>query len=232
MADPDSILLKLENLSVTFKEGHPLFSGVNLTVNRGDIVAIVGKSGGGKTTLLKCIAHMGVYSGRVLLHGQKPQEYGIPNFRTKVLYVPQRPSMLPSTPRVFLRRIEGYAARKEDKDNEQAAIELGQQWSLEDDIWDRPWTSLSGGEAQRTFLAIACTLKNTEVLLLDEPTSALDADTVKTVETHLCSLPASSHSSIQAIIWITHSDDQAHRATRLIRVANGGATEDSIPEGV
>lgn len=75
--------------------------------------------------------------------------------------------MLPSTPRVFLQRIEGYAARKQDKDNEQAAIDLGREWSLEDEIWDRPWTSLSGGEAQRTFLAIACTLKNTEVLLLD-----------------------------------------------------------------
>ncbi|KAG8881616.1 hypothetical protein FRB98_004232 [Tulasnella sp. 332] len=231
MADPDSILLKLEDLSVTFKPGHPIFSGVNLTINEGDIVAVVGKSGGGKTTLVKCISHMNVYGGRVLLYGKKPQDYGIPIFRTKVLYVPQRPSLLPSTPRVFLQRIEGYAARKQDKDNEEAAIELGREWSLEDEIWDRPWTSLSGGEAQRTFLAIACTLKNTEVLLLDEPTSALDATTVKTVETHLCSLPGSTDSSIKAIIWITHSDDQTHRATRLIHVGDGGIKEDVIPEG-
>lgn len=84
-----------------------------------------------------------------------------------MLYVPQRPSLLPSTPRAFIKQVERYGARKDDKNNEQAAIDLGSEWKLEEELWDRPWSSLSGGEAQRTFLAIACTLRNTEILLLD-----------------------------------------------------------------
>jgi len=232
MADSNEVLLKLEDLSVSFTAGQPIFKGVNLEINRGDIVAVVGRSGGGKSTLLKSIAHMNVYGGRVRLWGRKPEEYGTPTYRTKVLYVPQRPSLLPSTPRAFIRQIEVFGARKRNQDSERAAIDLGEEWSLDEEIWDRPWSSLSGGEAQRAFLAIACTLKHTEVLLLDEPTSALDGATVKTVETHLCALPGSSDSSIQAIIWITHSDEQTHAATRLVHVEDGGIREGSVARDV
>lgn len=173
---------------------------------------------------------MQVYQGRVRFRGKDPKDYGIPSYRTKVLYVPQRPSLLPSTPRAFIRLIGGYASRKKDATNEHSAIVLGNEWSLEEEVWDRPWSSLSGGESQRAFLAIACTLQNAEILLLDEPTSALDAETVKEVETHLCSLPGSSDSPVQAIVWITHSDEQAHLATRIIRVEDGGAKEESLPQ--
>ncbi|KAG8954640.1 hypothetical protein FRC04_011073 [Tulasnella sp. 424] len=237
------ILLKLENLTCAYAKGRPIFSDVDLTVKEGDVIAIVGRSGGGKTTLLKCVSHMTVYDGNVLLWGRKPAEYGIPNYRTQVLYVPQRPSLLPSTPKAFIRQICSYGSRKKSEegfDNEQAAIELGEAWSLSSEVWERPWTSLSGGEAQRAFLAIACTLKGTEILLLDayaqclrsystEPTSALDSTTAHIVETHLASLPESSDSSIKAILWITHSEEQTKKATRLIKVA-GAIEEQPIPE--
>ncbi|KAG8892188.1 hypothetical protein FRB99_002902 [Tulasnella sp. 403] len=81
------------------------------------------------------------------------------------------------------------------------------------------------------MLAVACTLKNTEVLLLDEPTSALDAGTVKRVEGFLASLPGSSDSSVQAVLWITHSEDQTRRATRLIKVV-GNVEEQHLPADV
>ncbi|KAG8914651.1 hypothetical protein FRC00_011793 [Tulasnella sp. 408] len=203
------LLLKLENVTCAYSKGRPIFSGVDLTVKEGDVIAIVGKSGGGK-----------------------PTEYGIPNYRTKVLYVPQRPSLLPSTPRAFIRQICGYGSRKKSEegyDNERAAIELGESWSLSSEVWERPWSSLSGGEAQRAFLAVACTLKGTEILLLDEPTSALDASTAHTVETHLAALPESSDSSIKAILWITHSEEQTKKANRLIKVA-GGIEEQQMPQ--
>jgi len=230
MASESDILLKLEGLSCSFK-GNTIFSGVNLTVNKGDVIAFVGRSGGGKTTLLKCIAHMTIYDGRTYLWGKKPTEIGIPKYRTRVLYVPQRPSMLPSTPRNFIHQIHGYASRKGEDNNERAAIDLGEAWSLDEGIWDRPWASLSGGEAQRAALAIACTLKSTEILLLDEPTSALDPTTMQAVETHLASLPGSPDSSIQAILWITHSEEQSKKATRLVKVA-GTVEEQVLPADV
>jgi len=229
--DGEPPLLQLQNVSCTFKSGHPLFQGVNLTVNKGDVIAVVGRSGGGKTTLLKCISHMILYEGSILLHGKKPADHQIPSYRTKVLYVPQRPSLLPGTPRTFIQQVRSYASRKNEENNEQAAIELGDSWGLDRDLWDRPWPSLSGGEAQRAVLAVACTLKNTEILLLDEPTSALDANTVHIVEDHLASLPGKPDHHIQAIFWITHSDEQRKKATRLIRVA-GGVEEEEVPGDV
>lgn len=69
-----------------------------------------------------------------------------------------------------------------------------------------------------------------DVVRDSEPTSALDAGTVKTVETHLRALPGSEDSSVQAIIWVTHSDDQTHNATRLIHVGNGEVKEETLPE--
>lgn len=77
--------------------------------------------------------------------------------------------MLPGTPREFIQQVHSYSARKDDesKDAERAAIEMGDSWSLDSEVWDRSWSALSGGEAQRAALAVACTLKGTEVLLLD-----------------------------------------------------------------
>ncbi|KAG8935682.1 hypothetical protein FRC02_006958 [Tulasnella sp. 418] len=224
-------LLVVKDLSCAFAPGKPIFENVNLRVNEGDVITIAGRSGGGKTTLLKCIAHLGLYRGCVLLHGKKPSDYGIPTYRTRVLYVPQRPSLLPSTPRVFVNNIAQYSSRKDSNTNEQAAIELGEKWSLNSEVWDRPWSSLSGGEAQRCALSIACTLANTEILLLDEPTSALDASTAKAVEDYLTSLPESPDSNIKAILWITHSEEQGKLGKRMLRVA-GSVTESQVPAAV
>ncbi|KAG8969670.1 hypothetical protein FRC03_001542 [Tulasnella sp. 419] len=244
-------LLVVKDLSCAFAPGKPIFENVNLRVNEGDVITIAGRSGGGKTTLLKCIAHLGLYRGCVLLHGKKPSDYGnqklsqtslhtrllirfasgIPTYRTRVLYVPQRPSLLPSTPRAFVNNIAQYSSRKGSNTNEQAAIELGEKWSLNSEVWDRPWSSLSGGEAQRCALSIACTLANTEILLLDEPTSALDASTAKAVEDYLTSLPESPDSNIKAILWITHSEEQGKLGKRMLRVA-GSVTESQVPAAV
>jgi len=231
MTHPSDILLRIEDLSCSFSKDHIVFSNVNLTVNKGDVIAVVGRSGGGKTTFLKCIAHMNTFDGNVLLYGKKAPEYGIPNYRTRVLYVPQRPSMLPGTPREFIRQIQRYGSRKKDVDIEPAAVSLGESWSLSEEVFDRPWASLSGGEAQRAALAVACSLPSTEILLLDEPTSALDSSSAHAVEKHLVSLPDSSDSSVKAIFWITHSDEQTHKATRILRCERG-IREEAVPNGV
>lgn len=48
-----------------------------------------------------------------------------------------------------------------------AAIELAESWHIHEEVWDRPWSSISGGEAQRCALAVACGFPDTEILLLD-----------------------------------------------------------------
>lgn len=105
---------------------------------------------------------------------------GIPNFRTRVLYVPQRPSLLPGTPHHFLTTLQSFRSRqasssptKEQRSatsgnlQDSRAFALAREWGIEPPLWDREWATLSGGEGQRVALAIAAGLPGAEIILLD-----------------------------------------------------------------
>jgi len=224
-------ILTVRDLTYTIpKEKHPLFHDITFDVNKGDVVIIRGPSGCGKTTLLKCLSHLNVYAGKIALFGKTVKEYGVPNYRTKVCYVPQRPSMLPGTPMEFLKTVHGFKSRQAYEESEadaiEAAVKLSEHWSVTRDLWDKEWAGLSGGEAQRLALAVAVSLPGPVVLLVDEPTSALDEPTSERVEKSLIDLCHSPDSSIQALVWITHSDEQAERVgTRTLTLEKGTGNE-------
>ncbi|KAG6851262.1 hypothetical protein H0H93_011698 [Arthromyces matolae] len=188
-------LLELRNVAC-LRDDQAVFDAVNLTVNQGDVVVLRGKSGSGKTTLLKCIAHLIVYKGDVLYRGSVPITFGryscrvqsilttktlvsgIPSFRTRVFYVPQRPSLLPGTPNDLMKKITTFGAHQAHVqalkkshgglyDPSDRALEISQIWGIDPQLWDREWSNLSGGEAQRLALAIALGLNTAEILLLD-----------------------------------------------------------------
>lgn len=103
---------------------------------------------------------------------------GIPNYRTKVLYVPQRPSLLPGSPSTFLQSILSLSSQAHARPkSEQAssafptvharAVDITESWDVDPELWDRDWANLSGGEAQRMLLALAIALDTAEVILLD-----------------------------------------------------------------
>ncbi|KAI0831515.1 P-loop containing nucleoside triphosphate hydrolase protein [Trametes gibbosa] len=246
-------LLELKNVGCYKQKGQPIFSDVNLKIQEGEIVVLQGKSGSGKSTLLKCISHLNTYGGEVLYRGRTPQSYGIPKYRTQVLYVPQRPSLLPGSPRDFLEAVSTFAvhAKPSAKDKAAAAtlglgraapdgidadggaLAVAESWGIERSLWDRAWANLSGGEAQRIVLAIAVGLDTAEVLLLDEPTSALDSDSSAKIEKHLVAEVKSGETRLKAIVWITHSPEQGERVgTRFIRITSGGVREESRDPGV
>ncbi|KAI0362349.1 P-loop containing nucleoside triphosphate hydrolase protein [Trametes cingulata] len=247
-------LLELKNVACYKQKGQPIFTDVNLKVNEGDIVVLQGKSGSGKSTLLKCISHLNTYDGEVLYRGQTPQSYGIPKFRTQVLYVPQRPSLLPGSPRDFLKAVSTFSVHKQSSAKTKAAstlaeglglrpiesdisgheaFEVAESWGIQKELWDRSWANLSGGEAQRIVLAIAVGLDTAEVLLLDEPTSALDSESSGKVEKHLVAAVKSPDSKLKAVVWITHSPEQGERVgTRFIRITAGGVREENVDPGV
>jgi ABC-type Mn2+/Zn2+ transport system ATPase subunit len=92
----------------------------------------------------------------------------VPSYRTRVLYVPQRPSLLPGSPRAFLSTVGAFAARAGAGDLARP-VATAEAWGVAPALWDRDWATLSGGEGQRVLLALGLGLGAAEVLLLDGP---------------------------------------------------------------
>ncbi|KAI9299909.1 P-loop containing nucleoside triphosphate hydrolase protein, partial [Cunninghamella echinulata] len=181
---------------------------ISLNVDKGDVLILRGPSGSGKTTLLKCLAELVPYeSGDATLNNKSASEYGIPQWRSKVMYVPQRPAIHPGTPLDLFNMAKGFQAQKSKTFGDPTKI--GMEWNLSESHFLENWSNLSGGEMQRCALAVALAL-NPDILLLDEPTSALDPESTllveKTLKTRTC-------------IWITHSPEQQSRvATKSLTI--------------
>ncbi|KAG2368601.1 P-loop containing nucleoside triphosphate hydrolase protein [Suillus spraguei] len=223
-------LIEARNVACKKDKKHTIFSQLNLDVNERDIIVLQGRSGAGKTTFLKCIAHLNVYDGEILYRGRSPIIPGVPAFRTRIFYVPQRPALLPGTPRDFMTTITSFQSRKSTSESDLAlAMDISKGWGVDNELWDRNWTGLSGGEAQRIALAAAMGLNTAEVLLLDEPTSALDHHSTKLVEEFILNNLRSPQNGLKAIVWITHSEEQARRVgTRFIQISPSGCEEEPL----
>ncbi|KAI8872804.1 P-loop containing nucleoside triphosphate hydrolase protein [Ramicandelaber brevisporus] len=191
-----------------------LFNNITFDLYAGQTIAIVGPSGAGKTTLLRCIAQLTARDGGdILLHGETVQSMDMPEYRSHVMYVPQRPAVYPGTPSDFMEQLSKFSSLKGRERLD--PVEIAMHWDLSEDTWQRSWSSLSGGELQRVALAIAVSLQP-QVLLLDEPTSALDHETCLLVETTLRNLTC---------IWISHDQAQVQRvATAKLQFEGNGQT--------
>lgn len=172
-------LIKYENIGVSF-ENRKILSGFNLTVKKNQKILLRGKSGTGKTTLLK-----------ILLGFTKPSE-GTIYFRNRVIdsktcwearkeiaYVVQNTDLGEGKVKSLLDDIFSYRANKEKIDHEKLRVFM-RELELEDDILEKDFQELSGGEKQRIGILIALLL-NRNIYLLDEVTSALDAKLKKKI---------------------------------------------------
>nr|CAG8456394.1 14206_t:CDS:2 [Entrophospora candida] len=191
---------KVENLSKKKPDGSYLFKDISFTLFDKEIVTITGPTS--KTTLLKCLSQLIVYDdGHVFIDDKAPEDVSIPIWRTRVLYVPQRPPIIPGTPLDYLKKIRSFKAQQKIVHLHNDPVEISSRWDIKEALWESDWNQLSGGEIQRISLAIALSC-SPEVLLLDEPTSALDQNSCLLVEETL-----KNHSCI----WITHNPEQENR---------------------
>ena len=167
-------MLELKNISKKFKD-RQILSDFNLTVEENKILAIVGPSGGGKTTLLRMLAGLEkIDSGEIIYNGESLpiDELERRNFLGFVFQDFQLFPHLTVLENLVLSPIKTMNMEKNDA--EKKAIELLEKLGLEKQINNYP-TSLSGGQKQRVALARAMMI-NPKIIGYDEPTSALDPE--------------------------------------------------------
>lgn len=200
--------------------------GVDLSVQRGEMVAIMGPSGCGKTTLLNCLSGLDdVDSGVVAIGGSdlaKMRDTEKTRYRaTKMGYIFQSYNLLPvltALENVEMPLLVSGVAAKESRAKAHDALDLV---GLAD--WATHYPSeLSGGQQQRVTIARAL-VNRPEIVWADEPTGNLDSENSEEVMDLLISLNREHH---ETFIIVTHSDAVAERAHRTIRMRDGLIVDD------
>lgn len=211
-------LLEFQNVKKEYKMGTELVKalrGVNLTINEGSFMAIMGPSGSGKSTLLHLAGILDTPSeGTVLMNGENIKDYSgkeqAKQRRTDIGFIFQRFNLMPQ-----LTAIENVMLPMLSPD-EKKARDLLDKVGLKDK-YDRFQKQLSGGEQQR--VAIARALANDPVILLaDEPTGELDTENTKLIMELLKEL---NENEGLTIVAVTHNPLAAEYAKEVITMQDG-----------
>jgi putative ABC transport system ATP-binding protein len=223
-------LVEAKDLVKTYQMGsvevHAL-RGVSLTIDKGEIVSIMGPSGSGKSTLMNLLGCLDKpTSGKYILNGKdvsKLDGNDLAHVRNKeVGFVFQSYNLLPrlnAMTNVMLPL--NYVRGEEVKDGARRAEELLTQVGLKDRIFHKP-SEMSGGEQQRVAIARALVNKPS-ILLADEPTGNLDSKSGKEIMDILIKI---NKDRGVTLIIITHAPEVARRTHRLIQLEDGMVKND------
>jgi putative ABC transport system ATP-binding protein len=227
-------IIKLENISRTYKIGtetvHALRS-VTLNINKGEYVALMGPSGSGKSTLMNMLGCLDTPSGGTyILNGKdvsKMPDNDLAEVRNKEIgFVFQTFNLLPrntTLENVMLPLIyAGYSKPERQRQAEKVLDQVG----LTNRMHHKP-NELSGGQRQRVAIARAL-VNNPSIILADEPTGNLDTKT----SVEIMGLFEEIHTHGNTIILVTHEEDIALHAHRIIRLRDGLVESDKLNEKI
>lgn len=199
-----SAVVRVRDLAHAFAPAPPLFSGLDLDLVPGEVVALVGPSGSGKTTLLSIVA------GWVTPTGGTVERLGV----THIGWVLQNPHGVPrrtALDHVVLPLLARGLRRAEAQDR---ALGILDRFALAT-VADRQFRALSGGEAQRLMLARAVAT-GSDLLLVDEPTAQLDLSTAATVNAVLAGIAQDD----SIVVVATHDPHTRDACTRVVDLAD------------
>ncbi len=208
-----------------------VLKGINLTVNEGEVVCVIGPSGGGKSTFLRCLNRLEeATSGQIIVDGYEitDKKGNINKVRQNIGMVFQSFNLfahLTVKKNIMLAPVDLKLISKEEA--EKRAMELLERVGLADKANAYPH-QLSGGQQQRVAIARALAM-NPDVMLFDEPTSALDPEMVGEVLTVMKELADGG----MTMVVVTHEMGFARDvADRVILMADGVIAEEGTPEQI
>ena len=220
-------MLELKNISKQFGQ-HKIFDNYNLTVEEGKILAIVGPSGGGKTTLLRMLAGLETIDSGQIIYENKEIPLDQMESRNLLGFVFQDFQLFPHLTvldNLTLSPIKTMGMSKEDA--QKKAQTLLDRLGLGSHGNAYPY-SLSGGQKQRVAIARGLAM-NPDIMLFDEPTSALDPEMVGDVLNVMKELAEQG----MTMIIVTHEMGFARQvANRVIFTADGEFLEDGTPDQI
>jgi putative lysine transport system ATP-binding protein len=221
-------IIEVSNLYKSFGN-NTVLKGVDMTINTGEVISIIGASGSGKSTFLRCLNDLEQFNeGSILLNGTSISELDTKSLHTQVGMVFQNFNLFnnlsvlencvqPQT--VVLGRTKSEA--------EAIALELLQKVGMEQ-FANQNATSLSGGQKQRVAIARALAM-NPKVLLFDEPTSALDPEMVGEVLSVMQDLANENFT----MVIVTHEMAFARDVSdRVIFMDGGVVAEEGTPDQI
>ena len=224
-------MLTLKDITKIYKTGdfeQKALDKVNISFRENEFVSILGRSGGGKTTLLNIIGGLDKYtSGDLLIDGKSTKNFRDSDWdyyrNVSVGFIFQSYNLI--SHQTILSNVELAltlsGVKKEDR--KKKAIEALDKVGLKDHIYKKP-AELSGGQMQRVAIARAL-VNNPEIVLADEPTGALDTNTSKQIMELLKEIAKD-----RLVIMVTHNPELAEKySTRIVKIRDGQILDDSDP---
>ncbi|WP_299024974.1 ABC transporter ATP-binding protein [uncultured Thermanaerothrix sp.] len=221
-------LVEFQGVHFGYENGMEILHGVDLTIYRGDIIAVLGPNGAGKTTLIKhAIGLLKPKRGRVLIRGRDTRQMSVAEIASTLGYVFQSPSHMLFAPTVYEELAFGPRNLNHDPETIRKevmeAIEIVNLKGYE----QIPPLSMSFGQQKRVSIAAILSMRS-RILVMDEPTAGQDYKNYISFMDSILQMPG-----FEAILFITHDVDVAIRyANRVLLVNEGRVVADGTPEEV
>lgn len=221
-------IIRLEHVTKSF-DGQKVLDDLSLSVNEREFLTVIGRSGCGKTTMLRLINGLQKPdSGKVYVEGEDVDNTDLIALRRRIGYVIQNKGLFPHmTVEKNISYVPVISGKKNKEENHRQALRLLKLAGLEESMAGRYPSELSGGQQQRVGIARALA-SDAKILLMDEPFGALDEITKRAMQDEVLSLQAQLH---MTIVFITHDIREAMKlGDRVLVMEQGKIAQLDTPE--
>ena len=221
-------LVRFENVTFGYESDVEVLHGLNLEIQRGDVIAVLGPNAAGKTTFVKhAIGLLKPKSGRVLVNGRDTREASVAQIASTLGYVFQSPSHMLFAPTVREELAFGPTNMKHPKERIETEVKEALRIVNLTDREQDPPLAMSFGQQKRVSIAAILAMQS-RILVMDEPTAGQDYQNYMNFMDSILQLP-----SFEAILFITHDVDLAViYANRVLMINDGRLVADGKPQDV